>query len=655
MKSTLLLLCVLQVLWVATMRAADPLPTPLLTKPEAELIRQLNSATGEKEIADACRELAVVGSSAAVPTLVRLLPNEQYGHYARHALETIPDPSVDAALRSRLSKVKGRLLVGVVASLGVRRDAKAVKPLTGLLTDADPAVAQAAARALGSIASTAATKALQKSLPKATTANQSAICEGLFRSSETMLAAGKTKPAIAIYEQLGALKNLPPQVRAGALRGEIIARGPKGATFFKQSFLLPDYNLFAVAIRSALELRQPEVTKVLAETLPQLTGDRQLVAIKALGELGGDHAVAALLPLTRTGSKATRLAAIHAATATGKSAVVPVLVALLADTDAEISSAAQDGLAAIADPAAPAAVTALLTSHSAAQRVAGIELVGRRKMTAAIPALLQATGDSEATVRAAALKRLGELGSTAELPPLLQRLVKMSESRELEAAGEAASAICVRAGNPTASSALVIRSFQQAAPVPQVTLLGVLGSVGGAPALETVRLALSDSNPEVHKAAVRALSEWPDHSATPLLIQVVAAAADSSERDMAFSGLIRMTRESTVTDAEKLKVFSEAAPLAKATGDKRLVLAGLGDLPSIEALRAVVPYLSETELADDASASAVRIAGKLNSSFANEVTPILLKVTNVAKSPPVIQKARAQIEQRIRNAADKPK
>ena len=45
---------------------------------------------------------------------------------ARYALETIPDPSVDDALRDALGKLKGRPLLGVIGSLGVRRDAKAV-------------------------------------------------------------------------------------------------------------------------------------------------------------------------------------------------------------------------------------------------------------------------------------------------------------------------------------------------------------------------------------------------------------------------------------------------------------------------------------------------------------------------------------------------
>ena len=83
--------------------------------------------------------------------LAALLCNEELSHMARYGLEPIPDPAVDAALRDALEKVKGRLLVGVIGSIGVRRDPKAVAPLVKRLDDPDSEVVQAAARALGRI------------------------------------------------------------------------------------------------------------------------------------------------------------------------------------------------------------------------------------------------------------------------------------------------------------------------------------------------------------------------------------------------------------------------------------------------------------------------------------------------------------------------
>ena len=127
---------------------------------EADLIAALKTGASHKEKADACRQLSRVGTKKSVPALAAMLGDEKLGHMARYALETIDDESAGRALREAAGKLKGRPLVGVIGSLGVRRDAKAVAALTGMLADSDADVARAAARALGNIATPDAVKAL---------------------------------------------------------------------------------------------------------------------------------------------------------------------------------------------------------------------------------------------------------------------------------------------------------------------------------------------------------------------------------------------------------------------------------------------------------------------------------------------------------------
>ena len=83
--------------------------------------------------------------------LAPLLADPELASSARIALEAIPGPAADAALRKAIDSLKGELLVGTINSIGVRRDAAAVDPLTGRLKDPDAEVASAAAVALGHI------------------------------------------------------------------------------------------------------------------------------------------------------------------------------------------------------------------------------------------------------------------------------------------------------------------------------------------------------------------------------------------------------------------------------------------------------------------------------------------------------------------------
>jgi len=98
--------------------------------------------------AKACQRLAVVGGRSAVPALAALLTDPQLSLYGRFGLEPNPDPSADDALRAALGKVQGNLLVGVINSIGLRRDKQAIAGLEKLRHDSSTEVARAADAAL---------------------------------------------------------------------------------------------------------------------------------------------------------------------------------------------------------------------------------------------------------------------------------------------------------------------------------------------------------------------------------------------------------------------------------------------------------------------------------------------------------------------------
>lgn len=101
--------------------------------------------------AKACQRLAMVGDRTAVSPLSALLGSEELSAYARTALEQIQGVEADEALREALGKLKGRLLTGVINSIGVRKDRKAIADLARLRYDGDAQVARAADAALARI------------------------------------------------------------------------------------------------------------------------------------------------------------------------------------------------------------------------------------------------------------------------------------------------------------------------------------------------------------------------------------------------------------------------------------------------------------------------------------------------------------------------
>jgi len=172
--------------------------------------------------AKACQRLAAVGTREAAPALASLLTDPQLSHYARYGLEPLPDPSADDALRGALQKVKGGLLVGVINSLGHRRDSQAVTALAKLLYDADPEVAQAAAAALGAISGLPAAKVLQQTLGKTKGATRAAVAAAGLVCAEGLLGQGARDQALALYGALTGA-DIPKAVRLAVMHAIIAA------------------------------------------------------------------------------------------------------------------------------------------------------------------------------------------------------------------------------------------------------------------------------------------------------------------------------------------------------------------------------------------------------------------------------------------------
>ena len=421
---------------------------------EADLIAVLKSDAPQKEKADACRQLARIGTKEAVPTLAALLGDERLSHMARYALEPIPEASVDDALRDALGNLKGRLLVGVIGSLGARRDAKAVEPLAKLLSDADADVAQAAARSLGRIGTPSAAKALDGALANVPAANQLALCEGMFRCAEALAAKDQRDEAIAIYDRLRKLQ-APHQVRAGALRGAVLTRRKEGLPLLLDAIRGEDYAMVAAAARVSMELPGAEVTEALAAELAKVTPDKQVLLIQTLGARGDAAAGPALLAIAGSGPVNVRLAAIRALTQLGHAPAVALLTDLSLGAEAQLAAAARLCLGSFPGKEGDAAIVSMLNHKEPKARCLAIELIGQRSIPGTAASLLKAAEDPDEAVRMASLKALRDLAGAGDLPALLNLLVKAGSAPEMEAAESALGALCARQTGPVAGNVVI--------------------------------------------------------------------------------------------------------------------------------------------------------------------------------------------------------
>ena len=172
-------------------------------------------ASDSEKKARACQALAVYGGPDSVPALAEFLGNVRLASYARTALEVIDDPSAGEALRAALPKLEGRLLAGVITSLGVRGDQAAVPALQDLTTNPDKRVADSAITALARVGTEDALATVVQALRQGPADLRISAAHAALSAAEKMTAQGNKNAARQLLESVRAAV-IPEHIKQAA-------------------------------------------------------------------------------------------------------------------------------------------------------------------------------------------------------------------------------------------------------------------------------------------------------------------------------------------------------------------------------------------------------------------------------------------------------
>jgi HEAT repeat protein len=608
---------------------------PVVNPPE--LIALLKSNAPNSEKVKAFKPLAVFGGKDAVSAIAPYLADEELSSWARIALEAIPDPACDEAFRQAETTLHGRLLIGVINSIGVRRDSQAVGALVKRLSDSDETVAAAAAASLGRIGGEEATSALEKALPGAPPAVRFEAADALVRCAEKNLTEGKKENALRLYE-LVAKAEVPEQRVLEAIHGEVLAQGPAWQSAFAELLQSSDKKRFGLALKLSREIAAPEVTDALLAEMPQASAARQALLLLALADHADPKGREALLAAAKTGTGEVRIASIRGLKKAGDASCGPVLVEAALDSDAAVSAAAEDVLADLPAKEIDGLIAAQLQSASGTGRLVLIGLAGRRHIETATSLLLKLADDPDKTIRSAALSALGATVRTDELSVLVAKAIDLGKPDDAKAAQAALRAACGRMSDHDATTAAVTAAMTS--DPAKCILIDMLVSIGGNKALTVVADAAKDKNAAVRLAAYKALGEWTTVDAGPVLRDLITN-GDPDLRINATRAYIRIARQFVIPGEERMAMFHEIMTLAKRDEERKLALDILKQIRTPESLATAVSFLDQKKLTEAAASVAVTLSTKMVATYPSEVATAMTKVLQKAKEKDVVNKARA--------------
>jgi HEAT repeat protein/type 1 glutamine amidotransferase len=596
-----------------------------------------------------CKKLSVIASEQAVPTLAKMLSDDETSDMVRYALERIPGEAADKVLINALGNTKGKVKVGIINSLGERGTGSASRPLSKLLNDKDNEVAQAAAAALGKIADPVAAKELGRVLATSRGYLHTVLADSYLMCAEKLAASGKKDEATAIYKELYTTKEATP-IRLAALAGMVTTTTQDQATKLVMSaFKDKEPAIQAAAIRLVKEIRGTEIVEAAVAELPNLSTDQQVQTLSVLGEIGNPAALPIIIQATGVRAQPVRIAALKALASFGNASTVVLLAQAAATTDGAERQAARESLYRLRGPQVDRAIRGGINKAEPEVKVELIRSLSQRNLESGAAILLTTAQNPHQKVRLESVKVLREIADAEQVPQLIELLTRAeteTERKEIEKAVAAA----VRKNVEEAEKADVTPVLSSLAGTDKTevrcSLLQVLGATGSSAGLGPIREALGDENEAVQTAAIRALSNWPDGELAEELLEVAEGSKDEKLRTLALRGSIRLIGlESERSAQETVELYEQAMQLAPGVSEKKLVLSGLAGVKSFAALYMAYGYLQDESVQAEAAAAMVEIAIDTAETHPQQTRILLREVIRLSESESVREQAEEIMEE----------
>jgi HEAT repeat protein len=402
-----------------------------------------------------------------------------------------------------------------------------------------------------------------------------------------------------------------------------------------------DPQMQSGAIAIVRDIPGPEVTKALVQELPKLPPTGQVQLLAALGDRGDASALPAVTEAGKAQDESVRIAALRAIGQLGGVAEIGLLAERAAATRGAEQKAAREGLYRLRGSEVDAAILKTLPAAQAGLKAELVDAIGERNIGGAMETLLKTAKDEDRRVRLQSFRVLRIVARRQDLPALVNLLLETKNEPDRGEAEKMVAAVARSTQDKTHQAAAVQAVLPNVKDVPdRACLLRVLGRIGDANSLPTLRTALVSREAEIQDAAIRALSDWPTAEPVPDLLKVAQTSTNQVHKVLALRGFVRLLGLASDRTAEQtVDLYKKAMDLASDATERKRVLAGLAGTKTLAALDMAAAYLDDVALHLEAESAIVRIAPAVAAANPQRVKEVLQKVIQGTKSETIRERA----------------
>lgn len=530
-------------------------------------------------------QLELTGSDQAVPVLQSFIGDEAFHESAVHALRSINTNQAKETLVQALQEVEGPQRAVVIKALGDMESdvAEEIIPYVN-----DEQTRKAALYALAQSGDPAAenllASAVEEQHPQAETY--------YLRYAERLAEEGHSWESASISrEMLGG--EYRSNIKSAGLSTLVRAEGEEAMDDLLDAAASGDEWLRSKAL-SLLE--QHPVWPISDQWMANLGEQQPPVQADAIAMLGRSEriSISTLRPFLESKDLSVRLAAAQAMVTVGGENVRSDLLEALAEADQpEEILQLKSVLLQLPTEQLVAGAADALPSASDDTKIALIEILADRRATDQLDMVLNERDGANDQIRLAVYEALERLSTPDDLPQVIDLLSEAQNNKERSAIQKAIVSVSGDIPEPEKRARAVLQALNEAPDEQKTSLVQILPEIGGEEALEAVVEASRSSEHEIQRAGTQALAAWPN--AAPAIASLLEAFENvpDEERSELLEGYLQQVVKSKYSSADKVQFLNEALAEAASTEEKIRVLRAFAEMPSAEALQAVVVHFDD--------------------------------------------------------------
>lgn len=623
----------------------------LKNKVEQAYIAALDETNERETKAFLIRQLAIVGSDAAINKLSGYLTEESLSSPAACAIASIGGEAaaktLQMALMSRIAITPG-VQRNLIQALGDVVPIEGTEALLGtLIQTGDAATKGAVLKTLSqtgskaSLANLAAAAAATGYKPEMTNAND-AYLQLIKRVNEQ----GDTKEAAAAAQSLlkNATKSGATQIRIAALE-IVFATQADPLKTLRTALKDNDRAYRNAALAFASDYADKAMYTELLKSLPKAKTDEKTDVLNWIGNEAQCSDKRAVLKTVETGIEKTgtqtlmqllndtnfevKQASAGALGHIGDKDALPALVELFKSSDTQVVALAKSVLSSFDGDVSPH-VARVMNQSSHAGKVAALELLAGRKADAYFNAVVEQTNSASSEVRLAAYKALKDVVSEKDFV-ILCGMLETAEPAFVSPLQQAVIS-AVAAMSPAKRTETITDRMLQAGDTKKYLYYPVLSSTEDPAALELIVRGISEGSGGSKDAAFEALLSWKGWDAEEALYAICEDSA-SPYYEKAMNAYITLVSSGKMTGEDRLPFLRKAMDAAKVNEQKNRVLRLIGKTGTYPALLYAGEFMDDAALKESAAQAVVEIALANKDYTGLQVRELLNKAASVLDNP----------------------